>query len=168
PVRIGRLDVKYQRKTPLCTHCKTFGHSTLSCKARPKTVEELNVKTLKDVLKVGRSDMGKSVNAIDDDGFVIVGKNNRPLNDHNIATQRNVSNRSYGDHGIQNKGFQNNMRRNFSGSWQSYGRQGPNPQIKFSKNKENVGGSKAGQMSKKNVNFVPKNVSVTKNAGEQT
>ncbi|GJV17947.1 RNA-directed DNA polymerase, eukaryota, reverse transcriptase zinc-binding domain protein [Tanacetum coccineum] len=113
PARIGRLDVKYQWKTPLCTHCKTFGHSMLSCKVRPKTVEEvclgcikeLAVKTLKDALKVGRSDMGKSVNAIDDDGFVIVGKNNRPLNDHNVATHRNVSNRSSDDHGIQNKGF---------------------------------------------------------------
>nr|GFA06610.1 hypothetical protein [Tanacetum cinerariifolium] len=32
PAKVGVLDVKYQWKPPLCTHCKTFRHTTLSCK----------------------------------------------------------------------------------------------------------------------------------------
>ncbi|GKG53764.1 hypothetical protein Tco_0555164, partial [Tanacetum coccineum] len=57
PARVGKLEVKYQWKCPLCTHCKTFGHSTLSCKVRPRTYEEIAAKTLKDVLKVRKADV---------------------------------------------------------------------------------------------------------------
>ncbi|GKE03629.1 hypothetical protein Tco_1395647 [Tanacetum coccineum] len=37
--KVGKLEVKYQWKPPLCTHCKTFGHTTLACKVRPRTEE---------------------------------------------------------------------------------------------------------------------------------
>ncbi|GKF40847.1 hypothetical protein Tco_0124189 [Tanacetum coccineum] len=50
--RIGKLEVKYQWKPPLCTHCKTFGHTTLTCKVRPKTDEERVAKIVKDALGV--------------------------------------------------------------------------------------------------------------------
>nr|GEU82219.1 hypothetical protein [Tanacetum cinerariifolium] len=72
PVRVGKLEVKYQWRPPLCSFCKTFGHSTLSCKVRPRTDEEIAAKTLKDVLNVGKSnvmDKGKSIT--DDDGFTV-------------------------------------------------------------------------------------------------
>ncbi|GKC43262.1 gamma interferon inducible lysosomal thiol reductase [Tanacetum coccineum] len=47
PAKIGVLDVIYQWKPTLCTHCKTFGHTTLSCKIRPRTEEELAAKNSK-------------------------------------------------------------------------------------------------------------------------
>lgn len=76
--RVGKLEVKYQWKPPLCTHCKTFGHSILACKVRPRTVEEVaakNVSLDNNVDKGSKSnDKGKSQV---DDGFVIVEKNNK-------------------------------------------------------------------------------------------
>ncbi|PWA77183.1 hypothetical protein CTI12_AA225710 [Artemisia annua] len=44
PAKVGRLEVKYQWKPPLCTHCKTSGHTTLSCKVRPRTEDEMAAK----------------------------------------------------------------------------------------------------------------------------
>ncbi|GJV61882.1 hypothetical protein Tco_1467982 [Tanacetum coccineum] len=41
PARVGRVAVKYQWQPPLCTHCKTFGHSTSVCKSRPRFEEEM-------------------------------------------------------------------------------------------------------------------------------
>ncbi|GJZ35720.1 hypothetical protein Tco_0581537 [Tanacetum coccineum] len=72
PARVGKLEVKYQWKPPLCTHCKTFGHTTLSCKVRPRSEEEIAAKTLKDVLKVGKDDH-KENGYVDfvDDGFTM-------------------------------------------------------------------------------------------------
>nr|GFA43106.1 hypothetical protein CTI12_AA318980 [Tanacetum cinerariifolium] len=70
--KVGKLDVKYQWKPPLCTQCKTFGHSTLSCKVRPRTKEENAAAILKEALNV-RSDPKCSVDAaMNDDGFVTV------------------------------------------------------------------------------------------------
>ncbi|GKE06544.1 RNA-directed DNA polymerase, eukaryota, reverse transcriptase zinc-binding domain protein [Tanacetum coccineum] len=79
PAKVGVLDVKYQWKPPLCTHCKTFGHSTLSCKVRPRTEEEIVAKNLRDALKIGKpvgDDSGKNI--VDDEGFTVVGKKNMP------------------------------------------------------------------------------------------
>ncbi|PWA80419.1 hypothetical protein CTI12_AA196540 [Artemisia annua] len=80
PARVGKLDVKYQWKPPLCTHCKTFGHSTLACKIRPRSVEEVAVRNgnLDNNADLGSrsNDKGK---AQVDDGFVTVGKNNKPV-----------------------------------------------------------------------------------------
>lgn len=55
PARIGKLDVKYQWKPPLCTHCKSFGHTTVSCKVRPRTEEEIADKVIIDALKTKES-----------------------------------------------------------------------------------------------------------------
>ncbi|PWA27164.1 hypothetical protein CTI12_AA627900 [Artemisia annua] len=41
PARVGKLEIKYQWKPPLCTHCNTFDHSIVSCKSRPRTEEEI-------------------------------------------------------------------------------------------------------------------------------
>nr|GFA28005.1 hypothetical protein [Tanacetum cinerariifolium] len=74
PAKVGVLDVKYQWKPPLCTHCRTFGHSTLSCKVRPRTEEEIAAKNLKDALKIGNPNVdGGSLQNVVDDGFTVKG-----------------------------------------------------------------------------------------------
>ena len=80
PARVGKLEVKYQWKPPLCTHCKTFGHSTMVCKSRPRTQEEIAAKTIKDAINVKENEVAKRKPVVvDDDGFTTVGKNNRPM-----------------------------------------------------------------------------------------
>ncbi|PWA75843.1 hypothetical protein CTI12_AA240690 [Artemisia annua] len=95
PARVGKLDVKYQWKPPLCTHCKTFGHSTLACKVRPRTIEEEAVKNASVNNKVGMdsksNDKGKSKV---DDGFVTVGRNNKPVVSAN-ASNDGLHNRNH-------------------------------------------------------------------------
>nr|GEW96879.1 hypothetical protein [Tanacetum cinerariifolium] len=118
PARVGKLEVKYQWRRPLCSFCKTFGHSTLSCKVRPRTDEEIAAKTLKDVLNVRKSnvmDKGKSVT--DDDGFTVVGKKNKPaaslfmdqakVGGHNRWSGRGLNNmkQGYGNSGSGNSNF---------------------------------------------------------------
>ncbi|PWA74582.1 hypothetical protein CTI12_AA175650 [Artemisia annua] len=70
PANVGKLEVKYQWKPPLCTHCKTFGHTTLSCKVRPRTVEESAAAILKESLKVSSVPKDTEVSTLNDDGFV--------------------------------------------------------------------------------------------------
>nr|GEW69226.1 hypothetical protein [Tanacetum cinerariifolium] len=80
PARIGKLDVKYQWKPSLCTHCKTFGHTTLACKIRPRTEEELVAASTKQCnIMYGVSIINEDGNGKGDDGFVTVGKRNRPV-----------------------------------------------------------------------------------------
>nr|GFC06305.1 hypothetical protein [Tanacetum cinerariifolium] len=65
---------------------ETFGHTTLTCKVRSRTEEEIAAKTLRDVLKVRNFDLnvkGKSV--ADDDGFTMVGRKNK-----HVASQKNM------------------------------------------------------------------------------
>nr|GEZ01831.1 hypothetical protein [Tanacetum cinerariifolium] len=70
--KVGVLDVKYQWKLPLCTYCRTFGHSTLSCKVRPRTEEEITAKNLKDALKIGKPAVdGGGLQNVVDDGFIV-------------------------------------------------------------------------------------------------
>nr|GFB19818.1 hypothetical protein [Tanacetum cinerariifolium] len=86
PAKVGVLDVKYQWKPPLCTHCRTFGHSTLNCKIRPRTKEEIVAKNLKDALKISKPAVdGGGLQNVVDDGFTVVGKKNRPA-----SSQRNM------------------------------------------------------------------------------
>ncbi|PWA67234.1 hypothetical protein CTI12_AA318980 [Artemisia annua] len=83
PAKIGKLDVKYQWKPPLCTHCKTFGHTTLSCKIRPRTKDEEVAKAKAEEMKdvgVNGPKVSNIVDEVDNDGFVTVGKNNKPVN----------------------------------------------------------------------------------------
>ncbi|GJZ52368.1 RNA-directed DNA polymerase, eukaryota, reverse transcriptase zinc-binding domain protein [Tanacetum coccineum] len=141
PARIGKLEVKYQWNPPLCTHCKSFGHCITACKVRPMTQNEIAV------INVNRSiNVGNSVEDIEDDGFVRVGKKNRPLNVQSVSNKRSEVNRNSGDQGVHNKGFQNNVRRNFVVSRHNY----------------------VGQQSKKNVKFVLKDTPVKKNSGLQS
>ncbi|PWA40038.1 hypothetical protein CTI12_AA567710 [Artemisia annua] len=144
---------------PLCTHCKTFGHATGSCKIRPRTEEEIAAKVIKDALKTnvnesGLINKGKAV----DDGFTMVGRNNKP-----IVNQSNVK--------------QNDMRNKNSGSSnkQFVYKQGPNQQVRGGYPKSQVMGAKSkggnttiysknGQGSKYNADKSTKAV-VSKNSG---
>ncbi|GJX75383.1 hypothetical protein Tco_0313978 [Tanacetum coccineum] len=78
PARVGKLEVKYQWRPPLCTHCKTFGHSILSCKVRPRTEEEIAAKAIKDAIKLNNPVVAEKKVDIDE-GFVTVGRKNRPM-----------------------------------------------------------------------------------------
>ncbi|GJZ33432.1 hypothetical protein Tco_0578868 [Tanacetum coccineum] len=96
PAKVGKLEVKYQWKPPLCTHCKTFGHSTLAYKVRPRTPEEAAAKDSFMGNNVDDSSMNKSkANNMDKDVFVTVGKNNK------LA----IPSVKY-DSGLQYKGYQ--------------------------------------------------------------
>ena len=97
---MGKLDVKYQWKPPQCSHCKTFGHSTELCKVRPRTEAEIAVKNNKDDLFVNDQGQVKSnVVKKDEDGFVTVGKNNKPVSgqyDVHLNKQKSfVNNRTF-------------------------------------------------------------------------
>ncbi|GJX80090.1 RNA-directed DNA polymerase, eukaryota, reverse transcriptase zinc-binding domain protein [Tanacetum coccineum] len=110
PAKVGVLDVKYQWKLPLCTHCKTFGHSTLSCKVRPRTEEEVAAKNLKDALKIGKPDVEISGKKnVDDDRFTVVGKKNRPA-----ALQMNAGQPKSGGQNKWGGRFQGNVRQGYS------------------------------------------------------
>ncbi|PWA66587.1 hypothetical protein CTI12_AA325620 [Artemisia annua] len=71
PARIGKLDVKYQWKPPLCTHCKSFGHTTVSCKVRPRKEEEIAAKVIFEALKSKDSVPSKSSDGkLENDGLL--------------------------------------------------------------------------------------------------
>ncbi|GKC26968.1 putative reverse transcriptase domain-containing protein [Tanacetum coccineum] len=76
--KVGNLDMKYQWKPPLCTHCHTFGHSTLAYKLRPRTDDENASAILKEALKVNSGTNDTNVPPLNDDGFVFVGRKNKP------------------------------------------------------------------------------------------
>ncbi|GKD46608.1 RNA-directed DNA polymerase, eukaryota, reverse transcriptase zinc-binding domain protein, partial [Tanacetum coccineum] len=79
PDSIGKLAVKYQWQPPQCTHCKTFGHATLACKVRPRTKEEIAVKSNRNVVRNNSSSKQDNVEKGDQDGFIVVGKKNKNL-----------------------------------------------------------------------------------------
>ncbi|GKD18354.1 RNA-directed DNA polymerase, eukaryota, reverse transcriptase zinc-binding domain protein, partial [Tanacetum coccineum] len=112
PDRIGKLIVKYQWKPPQCLHCKTFGHSTVSCKIRPRTKEEIATKVLKEALKVNKSvgEMDGGVKAGDND-FTTVGKKNKPVVMQSNDKLNGQQNRSFNS-SFQSRGFQGNFRAN--------------------------------------------------------
>ncbi|GJX75385.1 putative reverse transcriptase domain-containing protein [Tanacetum coccineum] len=120
PAHIGKLEIKYQWKPPLCTHCKTFGHNTLSCKIHPRTKDEIAADAIKEAIKVKNSAI---VNKISDenDGFITVGRKNKPIESRlRSAPVRNFNNKGgflsggqkqYGNNQGNNGG--GNFRRNF-------------------------------------------------------
>ncbi|PWA42554.1 hypothetical protein CTI12_AA543050 [Artemisia annua] len=113
PGRVGKLEVKYQWKPPQCTHCKTFGHSTVACKVRPRTNDGIAAKVLKEALNASKEKAdASSASKIDNEGFVTVGKNNKPVGvankgnrsfAGNVPQSRGVmyGNRSYSGYGSQ-------------------------------------------------------------------
>ncbi|GKF11608.1 hypothetical protein Tco_0049534, partial [Tanacetum coccineum] len=84
PARVGKLEVKYQWRPPLCTHCKTFGHSTLACKVRPRTEGEIAAAVLKEAIKVNSVPKDLVDSNINDDGFVTVGRKNKPIEKNQV------------------------------------------------------------------------------------
>ena len=110
PARVGKLEVKYQWKPPLCTHCKTFGHTTYACKIRPRSEEELAAKAAMEAAKL-KPDGSMNVTGagVVDDGFTEVGKKNRPVKVQTSGVQsRGYNQNRYGrDVGYQNRRFQN-------------------------------------------------------------
>nr|GEW77816.1 hypothetical protein [Tanacetum cinerariifolium] len=120
PARVGKLEVKYQWRPPLCTHCKTFGHTMLSCKGRPRTEEEIAAKTLRYVLKVGNSDLngkGKSVDV--NDGFTLVGRKNKPVTSQNYMSQTKSGGHNRWGGRVQSNVMQRNG--NFGGKFMNVG-----------------------------------------------
>ncbi|KAI3730207.1 hypothetical protein L1987_61376 [Smallanthus sonchifolius] len=56
PSRVTKLPVSYNWKPPHCSHCVTFGHSTLKCSSKPKPMEEGPHSGTKASARVGDSD----------------------------------------------------------------------------------------------------------------
>ncbi|GJR13403.1 putative RNA-directed DNA polymerase [Tanacetum coccineum] len=123
PARIGKLDVKYQWKPPLCTHCKSFGHSTASCKVRPRTEEEIAAKSMKDAVK--NTMEGNVIGIFEDDGFVTVGRKNRPVFNQIKAKQGSMANPS-----SQSRSFQSSVKSGYGNARYNVVKQGPNVQYK--------------------------------------
>ncbi|PWA35734.1 hypothetical protein CTI12_AA607030 [Artemisia annua] len=171
PARVGKLEVKYQWKPPLCTHCKTFGHPTLASKARPRTEAEIAAKELKAAGKgeVLVTKMSNTENN-DNDGFATVGRKNRPVVNNGNVNQSNDMSRNSSGNFFHNKGAQRFARQNFGSMKQSFSVQGPNQQSKSNgvnqqrsqfKQKGVLGVQKVVQQNK-NVKFVPKGSLVQK------
>ncbi|GJV32772.1 hypothetical protein Tco_1393172 [Tanacetum coccineum] len=108
PAKIGKLEVKYQWKPPLCTHGKTFGHSTLACKVRPRTEEEIATAVLKEAINVNSVPKASTVSNINNDGFVTVGRKNKPIEKNQVPSQ--VTSQHTGKQGGGNSNF-NGQRR---------------------------------------------------------
>lgn len=147
--------MKYQWKPPKCSHRKTFGHSTVACKIRPGTDEEIATTVLKDVLKVNKAKSYMvSDEKSDNEVFIAIGKKNKPVRVQSNAKQssnqyRNVSN------AFQNRGFQSVGRSNAGNGDLNFGNKGPYQQdINVgggSKNQSNVMKSKGFGGSVNNV-----------------
>ncbi|PWA95095.1 hypothetical protein CTI12_AA052670 [Artemisia annua] len=139
PAKVGKLEVKYQWKPPLCTHCKTFGHTTIVCKVRPRTVEEVAANNVE--LNV-KSKIENNSKGVDGDGFVTVGKKNKPVGN---VTKNDVS-RQYrnGQNGSRHGVFQKK-----AGNKQADGK---------SSNVEHSNVSNQNKYQPKNNNYVERNL----------
>ncbi|PWA85504.1 RNA-directed DNA polymerase, eukaryota, Reverse transcriptase zinc-binding domain protein [Artemisia annua] len=152
PAKVGKLDVKYQWKPPLCTHCKTFGHATIACKIRPRSEEELAAKTAFEAAKVNPN-VSKNIAGVDqvDDGFKVMGKKNRPVNVKTNEVQGNGGRQNRGgrDVGSQNRKVQNNGRLGYSNNGASFNSQrrfgGVMQRNIYQQKGNNAGGGKAVQ-----------------------
>ncbi|GJZ39108.1 hypothetical protein Tco_0585671 [Tanacetum coccineum] len=121
PVRVGRLNVKYQWMPPLCTHCNTLDHSTSACKIRPRTKDELAANVANKAMKESKI-CNEKINVVEEDneGFVTVGRRNRPMNVQSNTNNENQQSRS--GNNFQNKGVQNSYRQSYGNAWQNKGR----------------------------------------------
>jgi hypothetical protein len=109
PSRVGSLNVTFQWKPSVCSHCKVFGHSFKACKKREKTedeIAELAQKVKKDAEKVNRKE-----NDVDDDGFIKVQRGKAAGNKNAGRNNVEVNQQSKGDvFNRLNKGNQNKMK----------------------------------------------------------
>ncbi|GJX20776.1 RNA-directed DNA polymerase, eukaryota, reverse transcriptase zinc-binding domain protein, partial [Tanacetum coccineum] len=104
----------------------------------------------------------------DDDGFVTVGNNNKPIGEQSNVKQGDVQNRNISGNYLQSnyKENQNSFRHNSSNLKQNFGRQGPNSQFRngsfsqqnsFSKSKGVYGSFNQLQQSNKNMKMGQRN-----------
>ncbi|GJT17056.1 hypothetical protein Tco_0875762 [Tanacetum coccineum] len=104
----------------------------------------------------------------DDDGFVTVGKNNKPIGEQSNVKQGDVQNRNLSGNYLQSnyKENQNSFRHNSSNLRQNFGRHGPNSQFRngsfsqqnsFSKSKGVYGSFNQLQQSNKNMKMGQRN-----------
>ncbi|GKC56326.1 RNA-directed DNA polymerase, eukaryota, reverse transcriptase zinc-binding domain protein [Tanacetum coccineum] len=142
PAKIGKLDVKYQWKPPLCTHCKTFGHSTLACKVRPRTEEEKAASILKETLKVSAAPKDTVVSSLQDDGFIMVGRNNKSIDKKQFPLQATPQVKQ--GFRMQNRSSLNTGRQFGNGGYKS-GYQGNSGQTGKWFKKQGVGGNDNGK-----------------------
>nr|GEW66201.1 hypothetical protein [Tanacetum cinerariifolium] len=150
PSRIGKLELKYKWRPPLCTHCKTFGHPTLSCKIRTRSDDEIAANTIKEAINVNSFGVTNS-SAVLNEGFVTVGKKNKSIITQARAAPVKSDNYNNGNmYGLRGKG-ENNGRRQFVGNHKQYGNsQGFNGIGNFRRNFQRSNASNR-QMSNKNV-----------------
>nr|GEY62154.1 hypothetical protein [Tanacetum cinerariifolium] len=160
PAKVGRLDVKYQWKHPLCTHCKTFGHSTMSCKVRPMTEEENAAAILNEALKVGSCHKDVVGSSLNDDVFVTVGKKNKPVDKKAVPPLVNSNVKQ--DFKFLNKGGCNYGRQHGIGN-QYNGKQG-NQFWQAGKGFKKQGSFVGNEKSKQQGGSFKKNVNVTSNS----
>ncbi|GKA49973.1 RNA-directed DNA polymerase, eukaryota, reverse transcriptase zinc-binding domain protein [Tanacetum coccineum] len=163
PARIGKLDVKYQWQPPQCSHCKTFGHSTVSCKVMPRTEDEIAAKTKRDAVRGCDNDSKQeNMDLGEDDGFIYVGRRNK-VRGFNSYQQSYLQKGNAYNKQFQNRNFQL-VNRPFSGNFRQNGRMGPNKQSNnnYSKQHSNVKGMNVGEgsgglkQSSKVGNFIAK------------
>ena len=107
------IRAEYNWKPSRCCHCNIFGHSFGVCNARPLSDDEK-------IAKLKKEELSKS-NKMNDEGFQVVGKKNRPVQNRNIngnGVSQQAGNKAWVNQkfGVQNQNVgQGNGRQNQSG-----------------------------------------------------
>nr|GEZ62090.1 hypothetical protein [Tanacetum cinerariifolium] len=154
PAKVGVLDVKYQWKPPLCTHCRTFGHSTLTCKVRPRTEEEIAAKNLKDALKIGKAAVdGGGLQNVVDNGLLLLARKTARLLLRGIWDRLKVVVRI---NGVESFKKSSSFGRNKGVSWMSSGKNNSSKKAPVQEIKKKSLVEKPVLASSYNQNFRPK------------
>nr|GEY36262.1 hypothetical protein [Tanacetum cinerariifolium] len=109
---VGKLEVKYQWRPPLCNHCTTFSHTTLYCKIKPRTDKEIAANTIKEAINVNSSDVTDTCPGLNE-GFLTVGKKNKPIVTRARTATVKSDNYSNGNMYVMLGKGENNGRRQF-------------------------------------------------------
>nr|GFB74813.1 RNA-directed DNA polymerase, eukaryota, reverse transcriptase zinc-binding domain protein [Tanacetum cinerariifolium] len=127
-----------------------FGHSTLSCKIRPRTDDEIAANTIKEAINVNSSGVTDSSVYLNE-GFVTVRKKNKPIiTQARVAPVRSDNYNNGNMYGMRGKG-KNNRIRQFVGNQKQYGNsQGFNGTGNFWRNFQGNNASNR-QLNNKNV-----------------
>ncbi|PWA49857.1 hypothetical protein CTI12_AA472210 [Artemisia annua] len=178
PAKVGKLLVKYQWQPPQCTHCQTFGHSTVSCKVRPRTeAETAAVENRKAMVGKGVSDVLNPGVKTDGEGFMTVGKNNKPVGNlieeqsykqKQVVNNRSFQNRnSYGSTRFSNGNARQNSNNGSSFQQERYGNSRMQNSWKAKGANVNVSQEKQGLKGKNSKANVNVNNPVTKSSKDE-